>query len=135
MEPISLLTCSQESATVPHPKWVQPGHTFPPYVHSNPSGFPTKILYEFLISPMRATCPHLILDFTILMIFGEVYKLWSSSLCSVLQPLATSCILGPHFSSAPFYKTPSLYVVLLTWEPVEKIGKIIALFILIFEFL
>jgi hypothetical protein len=56
------------------------------------SGFPNNILYGFLVSPIRATRPaHLILlDLIIIIMFGEEYKWWSSSLCSFLQPPVTS---------------------------------------------
>jgi hypothetical protein len=45
-------------------------------------------MYVFLISPMRAICPvHIILlDLIAPVISGEVYKLWISSLCSLLRP-------------------------------------------------
>jgi len=62
------------------------------------SGFPTKILYAFLLSSMRATCSaHLILlNMIALIIFCEAYKL-----CSVLQLPATSSLLGPNIHRSP----------------------------------
>jgi hypothetical protein len=110
-----------------------PVHTFPhcfPKIHSDtashlhldlqsglyPLGFPTKILYAFLIALICATCPtHLILlEFITLIIFDAVYQVWSSSLCCLLQPSALSTLLCPNtLLSTLFSKT---YVFPLVWE-------------------
>jgi hypothetical protein len=88
-----------------------PVHTIPPYfpkIHTILpfhlclgllsglflSGLPSKIFYAFLTSPMSATDPaQPILDLITLIICDEVYKSWSSSLCSLLQLPATSSLL------------------------------------------
>jgi hypothetical protein len=77
-----------------------------------PSGFPTKTLYTFLPSPMRATCPahYILLDLICQMISGDEYKLRSSALCNFLRFPVTLSLIGPNIApSTLFSNTLSLW--------------------------
>jgi hypothetical protein len=95
-----------------------PVHTFPPrfllptpgsYEWSLPTKFPTKVFYAFLSSHACYT-PHPSHPSYLmkLITFGEAYKLWSSSLCSLLHSPSTSSLSGPNILSAPCSQTPSV---------------------------
>jgi hypothetical protein len=116
MVPEGSLSYSQEPSTGLYPEPDQSSLYHPilsPKIHFNiihppmslchsppsglfPSGFPTNILYAFLFPhPCYVHCPsHL--DFIILIIHGEEYKLWNASLCSFLQPPVTSSHFGSN---------------------------------------
>jgi hypothetical protein len=83
------------------------------------SDFPTKILDAFLFCPICSTRPsHFIpFDLIILIIFGDKYKWWSSSLCHLLHPVTSPQI----YCSAPSSQTPLAYVLPLIWEWGTKI--------------
>jgi len=107
-----------------------------------PSCLPIKILCAFLICPMRTACSAylVLLDLITLIIFGEAYKLWSSSLCSLLEPFGTSSLIGPNILlSALFFSTlnlcPFLSVRDQVSHPYKTGGRIMVFYVLIFKFL
>ena len=91
-----------------------------------PSGFPTKTLHAHLLSPMHATCPHLILFYLITrLIPGKGYRSQSSSLCSLLYSPVTSSRLCPNiFLSTLISNTlilcSSLKLIYLLFTPIQN---------------
>ena len=93
-----------------------------------PVGLPVKILNEPLSSLIQATWPaHLNLLYLItLSLLGERYKLWSSSLWSLLHsPL--SSILGPNISVCNALVKWRLLILSGTMEVLECIRWIVIL--------
>jgi hypothetical protein len=89
------------------------------------SGFPAKMLFASLISPIRATWPTnlILLDLTTLIIFGEAHKLWNAPCRGDRDPhnIVLSCIIffchhdswlfayiSYHLHCPPFLLVPSV---------------------------
>ena len=94
-----------------------------------------------LSSPIRATCPaHLILlDFITRTILVEEYKSFSSSLCSLLYSPVTSSLLGPNILLNTMFSNTLCFLSSRSVNdqvshPYKTTGKIIVLYILIFNF-
>jgi len=105
-----------------------------------PSGFPIKTLCTSLPSPIRATCPALLMFLGIITrtILGEDYRSLSSSLCSFLHSPFTLSLLGPNIINTLFSNSLSLRSSLNVSDrvshPYRTTGKITVLYVSIFNF-
>ena len=108
-----------------HPVLTTPSHFLKIHILPSTSRFFKSVLFlvfqskpcMHLLYPIRPTChAYLILPDTITrIIFGEQYRSWRSSICSLPQSLVTSSTSGPN-SSAPFSQAPSAYVPPSNWK-------------------
>jgi len=72
---------------------------------------------------------HMFPDLITLIIFGEAYKLWNSSSCNFLHHPVPSSLLGPNVLPG------TLFLFTEKLLHLHKMGKVIALYILIIRFL
>jgi hypothetical protein len=109
-----------------------------------PSGFSNQSMHAFLIFPMRVTYPTylILLDLITLTTLGEAYNLWSSSLCSLVQPPATPSLLGPnilwegqkihlvnvYLIRFPIFGKYFIYIYILIANPVLQLHDILSKF-------
>jgi hypothetical protein len=125
MEPEDSLPCSQEASRGPYPEPDQsnPYHNILSLTYA--LVFPVDLSfrlsnqYPICISPLPHSCyiPYhfILLDLIILITLGEEYKLWSSSLCSFLQPPVTSSLFGPNIPLNTLLCTLYIIYLILWW--------------------
>jgi hypothetical protein len=87
-----------------------------------PRGFPTKILYVSLVSPILATLSVLrnLQDVSILIILGDLYKSRCFSLHIIINWSCTSSFLDPNIFLSTFLKTCNSFPSLKLRESLQK---------------